>query len=266
MSNSNANRALDQLVSADGWIGEFDEDGRAAVHVDAVFREGHFGADPANIVRFRVSLTRAEVVVCIPGGEPLKVVRSSVRRTPASADRQRTITHEATLEGEAQAKLGLTNTLTPDLSANIGGKTSARRTTREEQVETITDYLEQHFNTLDGHPAWEVQRSDGSPLSGAPWNANDAPRLSVRRTGDMDQPFLRVEIRCRRQDLRIEGLELKDPEAQKRFWQRDDPDKNRAAAEQVIKEELCKAGFFSLGDVGEDHAEMLIADVVILED
>lgn len=263
---SNSSKTLKQIVSVDGWIGIFDENGEASVHADVVFREGHFGNDAASTVRFKVHIHRAEIVLCIPGDGPLRIRRSSIMRNPSGAGRERRIETETTLEGEAAASAALSITAMPTAKTSLGVQAKAAHKVTEARTEQITDFLEQHFTSPDKNPAWEVQSADRKAMNGSPWNASASPRLSVKRTTSDEQPHARIEIRCRREDLRIEGLELKDPLKQRRFSKRPDPDKNRAAAEQVIKEELARAGFFELPDMTEDYSNVLIADVVITED
>lgn len=267
---SNSSRALRQVVSLDGWIATFDTEETATVHADIVFREGRFGAEQSDKVRFRLSLKRAEIVLVIPEDEPLRVVRASVCRTPVRAAEVRHVTRETNAQAEGKVGLSVTEALLP--SAQLGAEASARRstTTHQELLETVAGQLEQHFTTTEGHPAWEVRAVGTSRLEGTPWDAADAPRLKVRRLAERnglgDKPSLRIEMRCRREDIEISDLELKDNEKQGWFSKRSNKDINLAAAEQVIKAELLSAGFFRSPDLSEAHSELLIADVVVTED
>lgn len=263
---SNSNKALQQIVSVDGWIGKFDEDGEASVHADVVFREGHFGSTAESTVRFKVYLERAEIVICVPDFGPLRIRRSSIRRTASSTGHERNTRIEKEVTGHLAADVNADFKSIPTGQISMGGSAKGRKIVSEDRIEHIADFIEQHFTTPDKHPGWEVENIDKKFLKGSPWNASDAPRLKVKRNSSAEQPYVRIEIRCRREDLRIEDLELKDPVKQSRFLNRPDPDKNRAAAEQVIKEELVKAGFLELPDMTEGFSNILIADIVITED
>lgn len=267
---SNSSRALRQVVSIDGWIAAFDAKETATVHADVVFREGRFGAEESDKVRFRLSLRRAEIVVVVPDCEPLRVIRSSVQRTPAREAEVRKVTREMSAEAHGKAGIGLSENLMPNGEISVGGQTRRSFTTHQELTEKVSGHLEQHFSTIEGHPAWEVSTIGCGRLEGSPWDAADDPRLNVKRLADRntdgDKPTLRIEIRCRREDIEISDLELKDTDKQGWFNRRSNRDINLAAAEQVIKAELLSAGFFQVPDISENHSELVIADVIVSED
>ncbi len=79
--NDNIRRCLKNVVSLDGWIGEFAEGSKANVHVDVVFREAIFGDKPDNTVTFKLTLQRAEVFLVVGNEDPIKVIRSTISRT-----------------------------------------------------------------------------------------------------------------------------------------------------------------------------------------
>ncbi len=267
---SNSSRALRQVVSLDGWIAAFDTEDTATVHADVVFREGRFGAEDDDKVRFRLSLRRAEIVLIAPEAEPLRVIRASVERSPAREGQTRQVTHQMSAEAHGKANLSLSKALTPGAELSMGAEAHRSLTTRQELTETVAGHVEQHFTTLEGHPAWEVRAIGCERLDGSPWDAANKPRLRVKRlserNADGDKPTMRFEMRCRREDIEITELELKDPEKQGWFNKRLNRDVNLAAAEQVIKEELLSAGFLQVADLSEKHANLVIADVIVSED
>lgn len=267
---NNASRILSDVVSIDGWIGSFGDDNTASVHVDVVFRTAYLGGQPSDKIRFSLELKRAEVVVCIPQHEPLKVRRESVARTICDTETVRETTTRQTLSGEATASGTLASESLPKGQVTAGGKVSGERETLDKRSEAVRDFLVQHFKTPDGDFGFEVRSSTRDKvLSGTPWDARNAPRLEVvrsaERNADGDKPTVRIELRCRRQDLYISGLEPKDPKLKKTLL-RDNSDLRIAAAEQVIKEEICRAGFLPLPDLSEKHSEVLVADLIITED
>lgn len=267
---SNAGRALRQVISLDGWIANFDDDETATVHVDVVFREGKFGSDDTDRVRFRLALKRAEIVLFAPDSEPLRVIRSSVRRSPVQEGQTQQVIDEVSGETRGKAGVSVKTALSTGGELSLEGEARRSITKRRELTEKVGGHFEQHFTTVDGHPAWEICAIGLGQLSGAPWDAVDAPRLKVKRLADRnadgDKPTLRLEVRCLREDIEISDLELKEPDKQKWFSRRANRDVNLAAAEQVIKEELLSAGFLRVSDLSEKHGELMIADLIVSED
>ena len=94
--------------------------------------------------------------------------------------------------------------------------------------------------------------------------------MKVRRSdGDASQSgsvSIVIEVRCAREDVEILDLQEKDLEQQRLFRAKKNPALHIAAAEQLIKEELFKAGFLEVPDLSEKHARLLIADKIILEE
>lgn len=263
---NNTKRALEQAVSIDGWIGTFDDKGEATVHADIVFRQGVFGEHKEAPVRFKIALKRAEIVVRCPGDSPLRIIRKSIERTqPRAAAIVNTQTKKErgwSLSG----LLSLGKSSNAELTAN--GNIANTRSTNTELSERVTAILNQHFSTPDGHPAWEVAHSaTHSPhLVGAPWDAAEAPRLKVKRNGATFEPTMMLEVRCRREDIEIIDLEFKDPEKQAHLKRKKGYANNLAAAEELIKLELQKAGFLEIPDLSEQHSRLLIADSYIFQD
>jgi hypothetical protein len=267
---NNTMRSLKSVVSVDGWIAKFDEEDAATVHVNVVFGEGLFGAEPHEKIRFKVVMKRAEIVVRLPVGQPTKVIQKSVAYTPNS----QMLTRETT----TQSNVEMSGHLGGEFSTNaatfgFGGKAAAdgKRTTTEVVTEEIKRYVIEHFTTDYRAHAWKVaSRDERMPLGGSPWDPLKEPRMSVRRSAerdaDGDKPSLKIEVRCRRQDLHIEGLEAKDENVWRVFQLKKNRDANLAAAEQAIKDELTRAGFLNIPDISEDFAEFLVADVIITED
>lgn len=265
----NRTRALSQAVSVDGWITNFDENGIATVHADIVFRTGGFGESPDDKVRFKIALKRAEVILRVPNLEPVKVVKKSVARTVAAKVGK--VTSKSTKRRGLKA--GFSALVGKDTSANVSASgdfdNSSERTTETEAE--LTQFLEQHITTEDDHYGWELQVNpdvEDKYLKGSPWDAVDAPRLELKhQTGEATKTAnVVVEVRCSREDIEILDLEEKDPEKQALFRKKGNKNVNLAAAEQLIKEELFKAGFLEVPDLNEKHSRLLIADKIILVD
>jgi hypothetical protein len=143
---NNTMRSLNGMVSVSGWIAKFDADNAATVHVNVVFGDGLFGAEPHQKIRFRLALKRAEIVVRMPDGQPIHVIGSSVAYTPNS---QRT-----TRETKTESTVEMSGHVAGELSASgaafaAGGKASAdeKRTTSQVMIEDVRRYIIEHFTT-----------------------------------------------------------------------------------------------------------------------
>ena len=199
-------RALQQVVSLDGWIGTFDADGTASVHADVVFRQGAFGEAADALIRFKIALKRAEIVLRIPGQEPIAVVKESIERSTKNAAGQRKKSTQTSKKFSLASKLGLSRK--PTASADADAAYTLQSNEELSFQEEVQTYLEQHFTTIDGHAAWEVKTASElgvAYLSSAPWDALEAPRMKVRRSADKgpdgSPPSLIIEVRCTREDI-----------------------------------------------------------------
>lgn len=265
----NRTRALAQAVSVDGWIGSFNDEGHAQVHADIVFRQGSFGDNPNSKVRFKIALKRAEIVLRIPNEEPLKVVRKSVERQTKSAAGKKTA--KKSKKTDILGKVGIKLGRKPKGSAEVAAGFESTAENNLVIEEEIRYFVEQHFVTPDGNYAWEITTSEAAEsahLSGSPWDAVGKPRMAVKQeqAPPSGSVSMVIEIRCAREDIEIIDLEEKDPEAKRIFRNKANKNINLAAAEQVIKDELFKAGFLEVPDLGEKHSRLLIADKIILVD
>lgn len=132
-------------------------------------------------------------------------------------------------------------------------------------TQIVTDFFVQHERTTDGHPAWEVRNRSGKVLAGNPWDAKLEPRLKVElpSAGIGVEPTIRVEIRCRGEDLDFgSGIKIKDEKKRGLFSKIHNRDVNLAAAEQLLKKELEKEGL-TLSAPGEKYGEITLADIIL---
>lgn len=265
--NANIKRCLKNVVSLDGWIGEFTDQGKANVHVDVVFRDALFGDKPDHRVTFKITLKRAEVFLIVDDDAPFKIVKSTISRTVSdsitSQKQDSFVEHSG--EADAAAKLSKVG-LSGGASAKGTVKTSKKTTNSSEKA--IREYAIQHF--ADGaSPGWEINRSDGKSMGGAPWDANQEPRLKVKRnhpSGTNEQLTIKLELRCRRQDLVISDIAFIDPKKKSLFNTGNFQTQKLVAAVQVIKDELCDSGLLTNGDLSKDAVTLLIADTIIFEE
>jgi hypothetical protein len=115
------------------------------------------------------------------------------------------------------------------------------------EISEILQFIEvNQSKTAEGDYRWSVQAATTNSLEGRPWDPVKRPRLKlVDERKDRSRgipPTVRVEVRCRREDLIIEDLEVKD----ERVWdsiKRRAGFKNRiAAAESYIRGRLLAEG------------------------
>jgi len=105
--------------------------------------------------------------------------------------------------------------------------------------------------------------ANNAVLDGKPWDPINEPRLKLidrRKRKNSRASDVTVEIRCRREDLVIEGIELKN---QINRWPLRDGDANRrAAVDGYIRSQFASVGLdLNIGDVGEKFIEMVLARV-----
>ena len=132
------------------------------------------------------------------------------------------------------------------VSAGIGGEASASKIKKLELSSSVSSMRVTQSKTPEGYFRWILEPRASQFLLGRPWNALKQPRLKlVDQRKDRSRgipPTVRVEVWCRREDLAIGDLEIKD----EGLWQtvkRKAGFKNRlAAAESYIRERLSEEG------------------------
>ena len=217
MSRSdNRTRAFSEAVSVDAWHQPFDA-GRAIVdlHADVAFTTARLGGEATSPVRFRLSVRQAELVVVVPEVEPVTVVSGSVSRdTPQVSGRRITNSEQ---HSHAQLRAGatvssVTGTL-PLFGASASGGLSHDASTTTEVITTLSDFVVTQAKTEDGYYKWILEPSVGDRLAGHPWDAVAKPRLKLKDHRDEDEHLpavVRVEVRCKREDLIIEEIVIKN--------------------------------------------------------
>lgn len=272
LSNSdNTTRALKQSISVDGWIATFNDEGVATVHVDVSFLEGRFGEDPQSKISFKVALKRVAIHVWVNDETPIKLVRHSVAypKDDVSATQRMTSTSSAHIQGNVSAKLG--GNSGAHLALDAG--TDHQQKTATEIERLVTKHLERHYpGTKEGEHIWEFRANPDlcAVLDGKAWgDPANMPRFSVKKKdnhGNAEKPMVVVEVRCRREDMEISELKPKDTQRQAIWAKKSNRQKNLAAAEQIIKDELAAAGYLELPDMNEPYAEIRIADKFVFQD
>jgi len=248
-NESNRRRLFADLVNIDAWHEPFDGTSKVDLHADIVFGIARLGGEADSEIRFRLKAKRAEVLVVIPDTEPVTVDRTSVSRdTPnVRVSDETTVKRGKNLKG----KVGVSGNVGSKATAlGVDAGISAGAELSKEQKNTVVRESGQisvmQSKTADGFYRWILEPADGSFLDGRPWDANTVPRLKlIDRRSDRSSPLppcVRVEVRCKREDLEIEELTLKD----ETVWtalQAHFAHKNRmAAADAYIRSKLISEG------------------------
>lgn len=170
----------------------------------------------------------------------------------ADTSKERTVTQVIEAEKKASASVSVTQ-----LSGQMEG--SRKQNSRLEVVTKdrgpMLSFLA--MRTEQGY-SFRIS-SDDEILNGTPWSAEEK-LLTYKDTGHRrtvgEPPELRIELRCRREDLHITGIELTDKG--KPFYQLSA--NHQLAIEQYLKAELLRVGFI-VGDVSDPFSEVILADV-----
>ncbi len=271
MNQRNRKRSLADVVGVEAWHDGFSaKSGKAKLHIDVVFGKARMGSVPSDRVQFRLALKQAEVVIVIPPGEPLGVDPASVVRDAPEV--KGVMTHRSETENGAALDAGLRLGIDP---ATLGGKVklgaSARRKTSQRQVLESAAKLAglevKHMRNSEGEHRWIIGPGVGALLDGRPW-PSDKPRLKLvdRRAASFRalEPTVRVEVRCRREDLEIIDIRFKDIARQQAFLCREGRRNRIAAAEALIRSHLLQEGLIDpKADLSDDFLELTLADTIV---
>jgi hypothetical protein len=107
-----------------------------------------------------------------------------------------------------------------------------------------------------------VEPFDGSILAGRPWDAEQMPRLKLKdlrkdRTRGIP-PTVRVEVRCKREDLDIQGIEIKDGRRWSGLKSRLGILNKLAAAESYIRDRLTEEGL-EVKNISDPFGQLTLA-------
>jgi hypothetical protein len=245
----NRKRAFADVVTIDAWHESFSADRPTVdLHADVVFGAARIGGESESPVRFRLSIKRAEVVVMIPDSEPVSVDRKSVSRdAPEFAGRFTQILEQTS---QTNAK-GLSASISSkDVSASVaaeaGGQSSLSASKKLELSATIQFLIVTQSKTADGQYRWLVEPHTKEALEGRPWDATNHPRLTlVDQRKDRTKgipPTVRVEVRCRHEDLLIRDIQIKEENLWQATKRRAGFKNKMAAAESYIRDHLSQEG------------------------
>jgi hypothetical protein len=217
-TTANRKRAFADVVSIDAWHDRFDSrHSTVDLHADVVFGVARVGGEIDSPIRFRLSVKRAELVVVIPETEPVSVNPKSVAREVAEPQGHLTEIIEQKTQAHSKGKLsaGISpNKVSGSISAEAEANAAMSSSKKLKISSTVRFMTVTTSKTEEGYYRWLIRPSTTAVLEGSPWDASNEPRLKlIDQRKDRSKgipPTVRVEVRCRREDLVIEGLEAKD--------------------------------------------------------
>jgi hypothetical protein len=271
MNARNQIRNLAEVVTLEAWHeADFRQGGSADLCVNVAFSAGRIGSAASDTVRFRLTLKQAEIVVVIPPGEPAKVDPGSVKRDSRRRTAVATETRKRGREGSLGGALGLGIGATgakADAKVDAAAKASASVEKVMEVKEALGELCVEHGLDEAGRHRWRVTPALDGPLLGRVWEDDAKVRLAVIDTrADRSiglPPSVRVEVRCRREDLEISDIVLSD-EPKAMMMKRKVLQRNRQiAAEAYLKNRLFLEGLLDggEGDLSNPFALMTLAVV-----
>ena len=257
----NRQRIFADLVSIDAWHPSFEQDGSTIpLHIDASFSTARVGGETASPVRFRLSLKCAEIVVVIPPTEPVTIDRASVVREEASVIGTKELKITDSTAGHGNFNAGLsTRSGSTFAEAGVGIDRGHSVETELKLQEQISHFHVQCSKTLEGHYRWFVRSSTAKYLTGRPWDST-VPRLTLidqRKNRSDIAPSVRVEIRCRKEDLLISDIETKN----RKFISSENLAHNKKlAAEAYIRTKLQEFGLL-VNALDDPFSEIILASI-----
>jgi hypothetical protein len=267
-NSDNRRRAFADVVTVDAWHKSFDgKRSKADLHADVVFGTARLGGEQESPIRFRLSVKKAEIVVVIPDSEPLSVDKASVARE--SPETHGHITEVVEQSTKLHAKGSFSSSLSPSAasagaSAEAGAQRSRSAHRKSEISRKVDLMIVTSSKTPEGHYRWLIKPSATSFLEGRPWNAAENPRLKLiderKARSKSVPPTVRVEVHCRREDLIIEDLEIKDENIWEAVKARVGFKNRRAAAVSYIRDRLTEEGL-EVKNIDDIFGEVTLASV-----
>lgn len=264
---ANQGVAFADVVSVDAWHTPFNAATRLAdLHADVVFGLARLGGDASSPVRFRIQVRRAEVVIVVPPTEPLTIVPHSVERGPLAT--LGTIT-DRTQDRKSAKATGLLSITQAGVAGqgSVKGERDVEHTTIVETQQAIRPIISVQSLTAEGFYRWSLRPQIGRCLTERPWDPSQR-RLQIKDTrSEITRglaPTARVEVRCRREDLDIHDLRIKDANVWATVRNRTGFKTRLAAAEGYIRNKLFERGL-EAASISDPFAQLTLASVAVAD-
>ena len=265
---NNRKRAFSDAVTVDAWHKVFDGERRKAnLHAHVAFGEARVGDEPGMRVSFRLGLRRAEVVVVVGEAEGLQIDKASVARKSTGSDFEGKVVRQDETTASIGAKLSLFFGLKGN-KPGVGGGASVKRSKAVKRLSETRARAPMRISqsmTPNDEYRWVIESQTDGVLNGEPWAADKDPRLTLidpsAGKARHIEPCVRIEVRCRREDMVVSDIEIIDRSILKEL-----PDgkartrRNEAAAECYIRDELLRRGLGAV-DLSNRFAEVTLLSV-----
>ena len=260
---NNHTRALNEVLSIDAWHAIDDHEGVRALHIDVSFREARIGEEQESKVRFLLGIRRAEISFIIPPNEEIRVLQNSVAREALEVGTLQSQTENLST-GSLEAGAGVQVTATPSVDAHL--KTSTTLSTSNKRTamlsRDISDINWRQFKDSQGNYCWEVSAFGSNHMVGKPWSVQSEPRLKFRTSADSKiAPVARVRAQCRREDMMIDKIELKNPTRTESLASRFS--KNKIAAAEAVIKYLLGQESLEHNNISEKFSSVLLAETTV---
>jgi hypothetical protein len=267
---SNRRRAFADVVSIDAWTGDFAKGTEVSFHADVSFGTARVGGEAESRVRFRLSVRRAEVVLIIADFEPVKVDPRTVYRGSPEPEIKVTASEERSTSANAKGEIGITLSrggLDGKAAIGAGGQTTISANQKKEMASSVHSMHVKQSKNEDGYYRWEIRSTDQKALDGRPWNSSEptAQLVDQRSKGSTSiPPSVRVEVRCRREDLIIDDLRLKDETLMSKIQGKAGYKNRNAAAISYIRNELLKEGLY-VANIEDPFGQLTLGSAIAHE-
>lgn len=259
----NRTRAIAEVVAIEAWHETFDgRIAKADLHADVSFSLGRMGDQAGARISFRLALRQAEVVLIVPESEGLKIDPKSVDREQTNVKFEASSTSKSKSSRQIMAAVKGAIGLKPKLDLN--GQLKASQTIERARTTktTVTQpMIVAHSQTSDGHHCWKIEAMREDGLAGQPWKPSKARATLIDSQAGRDRsivPCVRLEVRCRREDLIISDIQVVDFTLLEQLKAAVLHRNKEVAAECFIRDELLKRGL-GFSDLNNRFATIVLA-------
>lgn len=261
-------RAFAEVVSVDAWHESFAPNRLYAdLYAHVNFRIGRLGGEEQSSIRFRLGIRRAEVVLIRPDNEPVKIAKESVfRGTPQKKLRQ--ITKIKKQQG-LEVSLGIAGVVS-DKGVKASAHANADVAAAFDRVveilidEDLPSILVTQSKSPNDNYQWEVSPAINDALDGIPWEPEQKlVTLKDGRKPNSNQipPIVRIEVRCKREDLDISDLHIKDETLLEKISGTIDGERKIRAVEAYIRDTLAREGL-EYSNISDPFGSLTLASAV----
>lgn len=219
--DDNVARSFCKAVSLLAWHEGFRRNADSPLHIYASFASDFLGGDAGSKVSFTIRIKRADIVVLVPDEQresvhipPGLIVTDTKPREPIRRRRKQAQEQLASSKSVAKLKLGAKPGLKLEDTA-LGQDVLQDGLALDDTIYPIDVTFQQLPSDRRILPSFNVEQQDGSHLKGQVWYKDEQVRAVLRATrkyaNGEDEPFVKVQVRCRRADLDPTDIILHDP-------------------------------------------------------